>query len=55
MGWLLVIGCMAASCFFLLMYGIMFGNSKVTKWVTTLVISFFTDILFVQPIKVRRV
>lgn len=51
-GWLLVIACIAASCFFLLMYGIMFGDSKATKWITALVISFFTDILFVEPIKV---
>lgn len=51
-GWMLVIGCMAVSCFFLLMYGIMFGDSKATKWVTSLVISFFTDILFVEPIKI---
>lgn len=54
-GWLLVIGCIAASCFFLLMYGIMFGDSKTTKWVTAFVISFFTDVLFVEPMKVRRV
>ncbi|KAG7157021.1 Polycystic kidney disease protein 1-like 2-like 2 [Homarus americanus] len=34
------------------MYGVMFGNSKATKWITSLVISFFTSILFVEPLKV---
>ncbi|XP_042202967.1 polycystic kidney disease protein 1-like 2 [Homarus americanus] len=50
--WLLVVACIAVSCFFLLMYGVMFGNSKATKWITSLVISFFTSILFVEPLKV---
>ncbi|XP_069977559.1 polycystin family receptor for egg jelly [Penaeus vannamei] len=51
-GWLLVLACIAASCFFLLMYGIMFGNSKATKWLTTLVVSFFSSVLLVQPLKI---
>ncbi|KAK3877407.1 hypothetical protein Pcinc_017874, partial [Petrolisthes cinctipes] len=51
-GWLLVLVCIGASIFFLLMYGIMFGNYKTTKWLTSLVISFFTSILFVEPVKI---
>ncbi|XP_064099124.1 location of vulva defective 1-like [Macrobrachium nipponense] len=50
--WILVWVCIAASCFFLLMYGIQFGNTKTTKWVTSLIISFFSSILFVQPLKI---
>ncbi|XP_071550540.1 polycystin-1-like [Panulirus ornatus] len=50
--WVLVVICIVASCFFLLMYGIMFGNSKATKWVTSLIISFFSSVLFIQPLKI---
>ncbi|XP_066985426.1 LOW QUALITY PROTEIN: polycystin-1-like protein 2 [Macrobrachium rosenbergii] len=50
--WILVWLCIAVSCFFLLMYGIQFGNTKTTKWVTSLIISFFSSILFVQPLKI---
>ncbi|XP_063601108.1 uncharacterized protein LOC134777199 [Penaeus indicus] len=50
--WLLVVACIATSCFFLLMYGVMFGNSKATKWVTSLIVSFFSSILFIQPLKI---
>ncbi|XP_068233382.1 polycystin-1-like [Palaemon carinicauda] len=50
--WLLVILCIGVSCFFLLMYGIMFGNSKATKWITSLVISFFSSVLFIEPLKI---
>ncbi|XP_068242609.1 polycystin-1-like protein 2 [Palaemon carinicauda] len=50
--WILVWLCLAVSCFFLLMYGIQFGNTKATKWVTSLIISFFSSILFVQPLKI---
>ncbi|XP_064105654.1 uncharacterized protein LOC135215142 [Macrobrachium nipponense] len=50
--WLLVVACIAVSCFFLLMYGIMFGNTKATKWITSLIISFFSSVLFVQPLKI---
>ncbi|KAK7075316.1 hypothetical protein SK128_002080, partial [Halocaridina rubra] len=50
--WLLVLACIAVSVFFLLMYGIMFGNSKATKWITSLIISFFSSVLFIQPLKI---
>ncbi|CAG0905453.1 unnamed protein product [Darwinula stevensoni] len=50
--WLLVVACIGVSVFFLWAYGITFGNDKTTKWVTSLVTSFFSSILLVQPIKV---
>ncbi|XP_064093787.1 uncharacterized protein LOC135206294 [Macrobrachium nipponense] len=50
--WLLVFACIGVSCFFLLMYGVMFGNSKATKWVLSLIVSFFSSVLFVQPLKI---
>ena len=51
--WLLVIGITATSLFFVLMYGIQFGQVKCTKWITSLVTSFFTSMLCVQPLKVN--
>ncbi|XP_037093243.1 uncharacterized protein LOC119113030 [Pollicipes pollicipes] len=51
-GWLLTFGSMGASIFFLWAYGITFGNEKTTKWLTSLMISFFSSVLFTQPIKV---
>ncbi|KAI3389555.1 hypothetical protein SNEBB_005250 [Seison nebaliae] len=40
------------SVFFIISKGIMFGDEKVADWLTSLVLSFFTSILFTQPIKV---
>ena len=40
------------SLFFIISQSIMFGNEKVRKWITSLVVSFFTSIIFTQPIKV---
>ena len=42
----------AVSLFFVIIKGIVFGDDKVTKWLTSLLISFFTSILFTQPLKV---
>ncbi|KAK7024484.1 hypothetical protein SK128_010796 [Halocaridina rubra] len=50
--WILVWVCILASITFVYFYGISFGNTKATKWVTSLVISFFSSVLFVQPIKI---
>ncbi|CAL4065753.1 unnamed protein product, partial [Meganyctiphanes norvegica] len=50
--WLLALLSIGASTFFLLMYGIQFGNEKSTKWLTSLIISFFSSVLFTQPIKI---
>ena len=43
--------CMIVSIFFIIVRGLEFGNDKVTKWVTSLVISFITSVFLTQPIQ----
>jgi len=43
--------CMVISCLFIIIKGLEFGNEKVTKWVTSLVISFLTSVFLTQPIQ----
>ena len=43
----------AISIFFVIIKGIEFGNDKVTKWLTSLIISFVSSLLFTQPIQVN--
>jgi hypothetical protein len=40
------------SLFFVIVKGIEFGDEKVQKWLTSLLISFFTSLLVTQPIQV---
>ena len=42
----------AVSLFFVVIKGIEFGDSKVTKWLTSLIISFLSSILLTQPFQV---
>ncbi|KAK8728348.1 hypothetical protein OTU49_009244 [Cherax quadricarinatus] len=51
-GWAFVAVCIGCSCFFLLMYGITFGNAKTSKWVSTLILAIFSDILIIDPVKI---
>jgi len=46
--WLTVAVCVA----FVTFYGIMFQDEKCKKWITSMVVSFLTSVLFTQPIKV---
>ena len=41
------------SIFFVIIKGIEFGNEKVTKWLTSLIISFLSSVLLTQPIQVK--
>uniref|UniRef100_A0A2L2YFJ8 Polycystic kidney disease protein 1-like 2 n=1 Tax=Parasteatoda tepidariorum TaxID=114398 RepID=A0A2L2YFJ8_PARTP len=50
--WILAVSSIIVSCFFLWAYGVQFGDEKTKKWVTSLLISFFSSILVTQPIKV---
>ncbi|XP_023225224.1 uncharacterized protein LOC111626157 [Centruroides sculpturatus] len=50
--WLICLASIFVSVFFLWAYGVQFGDEKTKKWVTSLLISFFTSILITQPIKV---
>jgi len=42
------------SLFFVIIKGLVFGNDKVTKWVTSIIVSFFTSAFLTQPIKVYK-
>ena len=42
------------SLFFVIVKGIEFGDEKVQKWLTSLLISFFTSLLLTQPIQVTK-
>ena len=42
------------SLFFVIARGIEFGDAKVTKWLTSLIISFFSSVLITQPLQVRK-
>lgn len=46
--WLTVAGCCAGVTF----YGITFGNEKCTKWISSMLISFFSSVFITEPIKV---
>ncbi|KAF0296702.1 Polycystic kidney disease protein 1-like 2 [Amphibalanus amphitrite] len=50
--WILCIICLFGSAFIVWAYGVQFGNEKTTKWLTSLLTSFFSSILLIQPIKV---
>ena len=41
------------SLFFVIIKGLLFGNDKVTKWITSVMISFFSSVFLTQPIKVN--
>ena len=40
------------SLFFVIIKGLTLGNEKVTKWLTSLIISFFSSMLLTQPIQI---
>ena len=42
------------SLFFVIIKGIEFGDEKVQKWLTSLIISFFTSLLLTQPLQVAH-
>ncbi|XP_054717406.1 polycystin family receptor for egg jelly-like [Uloborus diversus] len=50
-GWLLAIASIGASLFFMWAYGIEFGDEKTSKWLTSLIVAFFSSVLITQPIK----
>ena len=50
--WVLCFISVFASIFFLWAYAIQFGNDKTYQWLTSLLVSFFSGLLFIEPIKV---
>ena len=53
-GWALLWLTTLVSGAFVVFYAIMFGDVKVKKWITSLLISFITSVFFTQPIKVSN-
>ena len=51
-GWLLCFLCIFGSVLFLWAYGITFGNDKTYKWLTSLIVSFLTNFIIFEPLKV---
>ena len=43
----------AVSLFFVVIKGIVFGNTMVTKWLTAVLVSFASELLLTKPITVR--
>ena len=52
LAWILCFLCIGLSIFFLWAYGIMFGNDKTRKWLSTFLFSFFINFFIFEPIKV---
>ena len=52
--WVLLWLAVLASAAFVTFYGVMFGDLKCKKWITSLMISTFLSILVTQPIKVKN-
>jgi polycystin 1L2 len=50
--WLLCVVLIAVSTVFVLFYGIQFGDEKARKWLSSILLSFVTGMLFTQPLKV---
>jgi hypothetical protein len=40
------------SLFFIVIKGISFGDEKVNKWLTSILVSFFSSVLLIQPLQV---
>ena len=45
----------AVSLFFVIIKGILFGDEKVAKWLTSLIISLLSSILLTQPLQVLKI
>jgi len=53
--YVLSFACMFVSIFFIVIKGIEFGDEKVRKWITSLLVSFLTSVLLTQPIQVNTI
>ena len=53
-GWILLWIAVLVSAAFVTFYGIMFQDIKCKKWITSMLISFFTSVFLTQPIKVNK-
>ena len=53
--WILLILSVAVSVCFVTFYGIMFGDAKSKKWLTSMLVAFFASVFFTQPIQVGKI
>ena len=53
-GWFLTFASIVASSVMVIIYGMVFGNSKSLEWLTAILIGFVQDIVVIQPIKVSK-
>ena len=51
--WILCLGSILVSIFYLWSYGVMFGNDKTYQWLTSILASFWAGMLIVEPLKVH--
>ena len=51
-GWTLCFLTCFVAAFFVVLYGLQFGKEKSAQWITSMLVSFFQDVLVSQPIKV---
>ena len=52
MAWILCVGTILISIFYLWAYGVMFGNDKTYQWLTSSIAYFWSDMLIIEPLKV---
>ena len=52
LGWLVCLASIAGGAVFLWAFALKFENEKTYLWLTTMIISFFAELLFLEPLKV---
>lgn len=55
LAYVMALAMIAGSVFFILVKGIEFGDEKVKKWITSLLLSFVMSIFVTQPLKILLV
>lgn len=54
-GWVICFLTCFTTAFFCVLYGLQFGKEKSAQWISSMLISFFQDVLISQPIKILAV
>ena len=52
--WFLTFATIVASSVMVIVYGMVFGNSKSLEWLTAIILGCIQDIIVIQPIKVSQ-
>ena len=52
LAWVLCLLIIIASAFFIILYGLTFGNDKTHQWLTSIIVAFFIGILIIEPLKI---